>query len=74
MRKGLVNVRVCPYRLPGVVPTTGTTVHMPESIEFSLIIACTIPLSEIEEVEIIGSQASTFEIIDFGKIPPVAPP
>jgi len=32
MRKGLVNVNEWPYLLPGVVPTTGTTVQTPESI------------------------------------------
>ena len=26
-----MKVSVCPYRLPGVVPTTGTTVHDPLS-------------------------------------------
>lgn len=31
IKNGLVNVSVCPYRLPGVVPTTGTTVHDPVS-------------------------------------------
>lgn len=27
IKNGFVNVNVCPYLLPGVVPTTGTTVH-----------------------------------------------
>lgn len=31
IRNGFVNVNVCPYLLPGVVPTTGTTVHDPTS-------------------------------------------